>query len=74
MSECLSEATEIAESARRIHVRQATHLMEAELDGVGFYAAFVFAIVVNLFGAVTFDRTHKYYDRDNSQNVMFQPD
>lgn len=39
MSECLSEATEIAEGASRIRVRQATHLMESELDGVGFYAA-----------------------------------
>jgi hypothetical protein len=39
-----------------------------------FTLAGVFAIVVNTFGALTFDRAHRYYDNDNSQNRLFQPD
>jgi hypothetical protein len=42
--------------------------------GVGFYALLVFAIAVNTFGAITFDRAWLYYDEDPSQNVIFQPD
>ena len=34
----------------------------------------VVAVVVNLFGAITFDRMHRFYDRDLSQRVVFQPD
>lgn len=39
-----------------------------------FGLGFVFSLVVNSFGAVTFDRMHRYYDNDNSQNRVFQPD
>jgi hypothetical protein len=42
--------------------------------GPGFYALLVFSIAVNLFGAVTFDRSWRYYDNDGSQNRLFQPD
>lgn len=42
--------------------------------GVGFYALLLFAIAVNAFGAITFDRAWLYYDDDPSQNVIFQPD
>jgi hypothetical protein len=42
--------------------------------GAGFYALLVFAVIVNLFGAITFDRVQKFYDQDASQNVVFQPD
>lgn len=37
-------------------------------------ALFVFAVVVNLFGAVTFDRMPEFYDHDSTQQVIFQPD
>jgi hypothetical protein len=39
-----------------------------------FGLGLVFAIVVNTFGALTFDRAHQYYDNDRSQNRVFQPD
>lgn len=42
--------------------------------GPGFYAMLGFAILVNTFGAITFDRMPVFYDRDLSQNVIFQPD
>ncbi len=42
--------------------------------GKVFYALGVFALVVNTFGAVTFDRAHGYYDTDRTQTVLFQPD
>jgi hypothetical protein len=42
--------------------------------GPGFYALLGFAIVVNAFGAITFDRMPDFYDRDLSQQVIFQPD
>lgn len=42
--------------------------------GVGFYALCVFAVAINAFGALTFDRRHEYYDRDPTQRVVFQPD
>jgi hypothetical protein len=42
--------------------------------GAGFYLAMAFAIVVNTFGAITFDRAWQFYDRDMTQNVIFQPD
>ncbi|MET0284029.1 MAG: hypothetical protein ABW352_06150 [Polyangiales bacterium] len=42
--------------------------------GPGFHALLVFAIAVNLFGAVTFDRMWRFYDNDGSQNRLFQPD
>jgi hypothetical protein len=35
----LAEAVGLAENAQRIHVRQATHMMELELEQIGFYAA-----------------------------------
>jgi hypothetical protein len=40
----------------------------------GFYVALVFALVVNTFGAVTFGRAWEYYDDDNTQERVFQPD
>lgn len=40
----------------------------------GFYALLVFAIAVNTFGALTFGRVWEYYDVDNSQERIFQPD
>jgi hypothetical protein len=42
--------------------------------GPGFYACLLFAIAVNTFGAITFDRYPKFYDNDGSQNRLFQPD
>ncbi len=41
---------------------------------VGFYGLLVFAIAVNTFGALTFDRAHRFYDNDRTQNRLFQPD
>ena len=40
----------------------------------GFVALALFAIVVNTFGAITFDRLWQFYDGDLSQAVIFQPD
>jgi len=42
--------------------------------GPVFVLGVVFAIGVNLFGAITFDRAWQYYDGDATQNVIFQPD
>jgi hypothetical protein len=42
--------------------------------GAAFLACAVFAIVLNTFGAVTFDRYHQFYDTDPTQRVIFQPD
>lgn len=42
--------------------------------GWGFGALLAFAIVVNTFGAITFDRAGQFYDTDNTQTVLFQPD
>ncbi|HEX7480052.1 MAG TPA: hypothetical protein VF331_19800 [Polyangiales bacterium] len=42
--------------------------------GLGFHALLAFACLVNLFGALTFDRAERFYDQDGTQNVMFQPD
>jgi hypothetical protein len=42
--------------------------------GPGFYLMMAFAIAVNTFGALTFDRAWEYYDQDPTQNVIFQPD
>jgi hypothetical protein len=42
--------------------------------GVAFLSCAVFAILVNTFGAVTFDRYHQFYDHDPTQQVIFQPD
>ena len=42
--------------------------------GVAFLSCAVFAIAVNTFGAVTFDRHHQFYDEDATQRVIFQPD
>lgn len=36
--------------------------------------ALVFAIVVNTFGAITFDRVGMFYDDDATQDRLFQPD
>ena len=40
----------------------------------GFHAALLFAIAVNTFGAITFDRAWQYYDDDYTQERVFQPD
>ena len=42
--------------------------------GPVFRGLMIFAFVVNAFGALTFDREWQYYDNDNTQNVIFQPD
>ena len=42
--------------------------------GVGFHLLLVFAIAVNAFGAITFDRAHAFYDDDGTQERIFQPD
>lgn len=42
--------------------------------GPFFKVLLVWAILVNAFGAITFDRAWQYYDRDPTQNVFFQPD
>jgi hypothetical protein len=42
--------------------------------GPGFYLCLVFAVGVNTFGALTFDRAMRYYDNDSTQNRLFQPD
>jgi hypothetical protein len=41
---------------------------------VGFYLCMAFAVAVNAFGAATFDRAHRFYDDDRTQNRVFQPD
>jgi hypothetical protein len=42
--------------------------------GGGFLLMLVFAIAVNTFGALTFDRAWEYYDDDASQDRLFQRD
>jgi hypothetical protein len=39
-----------------------------------FVLALLFAVAVNLFGAITFDRVPRFYDDDLSQERYFQPD
>lgn len=39
-----------------------------------FYLFFIFAILVNLFGAITYDRFNEFYNNDLTQKVFFQPD
>lgn len=41
---------------------------------VGFYALLAWAVAINTFGAITFDRAEQFYDHDATQRVMFQPD
>jgi hypothetical protein len=42
--------------------------------GRAFWACAAFAVAVNTFGAITFDRHHQFYDTDPTQNVILQPD
>ena len=42
--------------------------------GVAFLSCAAFAILVNTFGAVTFDRYPQFYGDDPTQRVIFQPD
>ncbi len=42
--------------------------------GFYWYVLLAFAIVVNAFGAITFDRMPMFYDNDSSQQIIFQPD
>ena len=42
--------------------------------GTTFWICAVFAVALNTFGAVTFDRHHQFYDTDPTQRVLFQPD
>jgi hypothetical protein len=42
--------------------------------GGGFVAASLVALVINSFGAITFDRAWQFYDDDGSQERLFQPD
>jgi len=42
--------------------------------GWGALSVLVLAIAINTFGAITFDRAQLFYDDDNSQERVFQPD
>jgi hypothetical protein len=42
--------------------------------GPVFALCALFAVIVNTFGALTFDRAWRFYDDDGSQNRLFQPD
>jgi hypothetical protein len=42
--------------------------------GPAFALCAAFAVIVNTFGALTFDRAWQFYDNDGSQNRLFQPD
>lgn len=42
--------------------------------GWGSWAVLAIAIAINAFGAVTFDRVPMFYDDDNTQERVFQPD
>jgi hypothetical protein len=42
--------------------------------GKRFVALMIVAIAINLFGAITFDRAHRFYDKDTTQRAIFQPD
>jgi hypothetical protein len=42
--------------------------------GALFMAFAAFAVLLNTFGAVTFDRYPQFYDTDATQEVIFQPD
>lgn len=42
--------------------------------GWGFVALLALAVAINLFGAITFDRAHVFYDDDPTQERVFQPD
>lgn len=42
--------------------------------GRRFIALTAVAIAINTFGAITFDRAHRFYDKDSTQRVIFQPD
>lgn len=48
--------------------------MSGRRFGPGFWALAIFAIAVNTFGAITFDRVWQFYDGDPTQDVIFQPD
>lgn len=41
--------------------------------GTAFLACAAFAIAINAFGAITFDRHPQFYDTDRTQNVIFKP-
>lgn len=43
-------------------------------QATGFWLLFAFAIIVNTFGAITFDRAGLFYDDDSTQQLIFQPD
>jgi hypothetical protein len=45
-----------------------------KIAGKLFVALLVFAIAVNTFGAITFDRVGMFYDDDATQERIFQPD
>lgn len=42
--------------------------------GWGSWAVLALAIAINAFGAITFDRAPMFYDDDNTQERVFQPD
>jgi hypothetical protein len=42
--------------------------------GWGFGLMLALAVVINTFGALTFDRAWQFYDDDNTQERLFQPD
>ena len=41
---------------------------------IALVALTIVAIAINLFGAITFDRANRYYDKDPTQKVLYQPD
>ena len=41
--------------------------------GRAFWVCAAFSVLVNTFGAVTFDRFHQFYDTDPTQRVIFRP-
>lgn len=45
-----------------------------KIRGPGFVLAMIFAIGVNTFGAITFDRGGRFYDDDPTQDRIFHPD
>lgn len=48
-------------------------LGERKILSAPFLCAALFATAVNTFGALTFDRHHRFYDNDTTQDRFFQP-
>ena len=48
--------------------------MNGRRFGIWFVVLMIFAIAVNAFGAITFDRAWQFYGGDGTQSIIFQPD